>query len=297
MIINGADLKDPRPSGHREVVKIKLPSAFNYYSFGIVAIDKKLRYSRGESSNIAGVSFKRYTTQITTATSTFAQTTTESAQESHPKIVLVLDVSGSMNEDRKRIKLVQGCYSFVRFGLSECSEVGIVLFNETAIISHPLTLVPRNSTARQDIVNGLPSTAGGRTSIGAGISKALDMLGGDAKVSHIIAISDGKETDTPFIANVTERVLTSKVTVHSIAITDNADNEMDGLSKKTNGKTYLVDPSDEMSYFPYLKEIGDFVENSCRAIHKIGPIIPDILHCVTLSWPLRPTGALASSAR
>ncbi|ELU12741.1 hypothetical protein CAPTEDRAFT_205638, partial [Capitella teleta] len=271
MIINGADLKDPRPSGHREVVKIKLPSAFNYYSFGIVAIDKKLRYSRSEISNIVGVSFKIHTTQTTTATSTFAQTTTESAQESHPKIVLVLDVSGSMNEDRKRIKLVQGCYSFVRFGLSECSEVGIVLFNETAIISHPLTLVPRDPTARQDIVNGLPKKAGGGTSIGAGIIKALDLLGGDAKGSHIIVAADGKETNTPYIADVTERVLISKVTVHSIAITGKADNEMNGLSKKTNGRTYLVEPTDEMSFFPVFKSIGNSIEDYCESTN----------HCVS----------------
>ncbi|ELU02177.1 hypothetical protein CAPTEDRAFT_192770 [Capitella teleta] len=62
MIINGADLKDPRPSGQREVFKIDLPSAPDYYSFGVIAIDKKMRYSKSKISNVAGVSFKIHTT-------------------------------------------------------------------------------------------------------------------------------------------------------------------------------------------------------------------------------------------
>ncbi|ELU08187.1 hypothetical protein CAPTEDRAFT_206073 [Capitella teleta] len=184
-------------------------------------------------------------------------------KQSPPKVVLVLDVSGSMNSEGRLIKLRQGCYTLVRFVLSECSEVGIVLFNETAIISRPMTRVPRDPTAREDLANDLPRYAAGGTSIGAGINKALDMLGGDAEGSHLIVASDGEETEEPKIPNVTQRVLNSKVTVHSMAITEAAEFEMDGLSKSTNGKTYQFGPKDKMSYFSALRAFGESVEESC----------------------------------
>ncbi|ELU06287.1 hypothetical protein CAPTEDRAFT_197077, partial [Capitella teleta] len=185
-------------------------------------------------------------------------------KKSPPKVVLVLDVSGSMNDDQKLIKLRQSCYTLVRFVLSECSEVGIVLFNTTAIISRPMTRVPRDPTAREYLANDLPRYAAdeqhNKPLIFKGINKALDMLGDDVEGSHLIVVSDGKETEGPKIPNVTQRVLKSKVTVHSMAITEAAEFEMDGLSKLTNGKTYQFGPIDKMSYFSALRAFGESVE-------------------------------------
>ncbi|ELU06165.1 hypothetical protein CAPTEDRAFT_220102 [Capitella teleta] len=57
MIINGANLSNPQPADSKEVFKIRLSSDQDYYSFGVVAIDKVKRTSRGEVSNIAAVAF------------------------------------------------------------------------------------------------------------------------------------------------------------------------------------------------------------------------------------------------
>ncbi|ELU04041.1 hypothetical protein CAPTEDRAFT_199562 [Capitella teleta] len=48
-----------------------------------------------------------------------------------------------------------------------------------------------------------------------------------------------------------------------MAITDQADDSMDELSKNTEGMTFLFDPDSKMSYFSAFSKIGKSVEDSC----------------------------------
>ncbi|ELT99722.1 hypothetical protein CAPTEDRAFT_184940 [Capitella teleta] len=184
-----------------------------------------------------------------------------------PKIVLVLDLSGSMNYSSKLIKLRQGCYSFLSYTVSECSEVGIIEFSTTAKTKQNLTRIGEKS--RVGLVNALPSTATGvSTSIGSGLIEALKMLGDYAYGSHIIVVSDGEENEKPKIPEVKEEVLChvikSRAIVHSIAITQNASADIDQLSHDTGGQSYIVNPDNTESLNAKFKNIGKSAADSCH---------------------------------
>ncbi|ELU09242.1 hypothetical protein CAPTEDRAFT_200719 [Capitella teleta] len=57
MIINGANLRSPQTAGAREVFQVMLPRDKEYYVIGIVAIDRKNRFSTSTVSNFAHISF------------------------------------------------------------------------------------------------------------------------------------------------------------------------------------------------------------------------------------------------
>ncbi|ELT94441.1 hypothetical protein CAPTEDRAFT_194881 [Capitella teleta] len=156
-------------------------------------------------------------------------------KQSSPKVVLVLDVSGSMNSEGRLIKLRQGCYTLVRFVLSECSEVGIVLFNETAIISRPMTRVPRDPTAREYLANDLPKKAANGTSIGAAIGESVEESfiefehkEFEVKVSSPSGTSFNKRTSEEFWCNddfKTCQFLMAKAELHPVQKCNDSLNE------------------------------------------------------------------------
>ena len=61
----------------------------------------------------------------------------------------------------------QGCTNFVQSSVRDGEKLGIVKFSNTATAMMEMTTV--DSSNRQSIINQLPSSVGGRTSIGAGI--------------------------------------------------------------------------------------------------------------------------------
>jgi hypothetical protein len=53
------------------------------------------------------------------------------------------------------------------------------------------------------------------------------------------------------------------VTVHSVAIGENADTKLDNLSKATEGLTYFVSSSDLKLYAKF-KQIADEISSQCK---------------------------------
>ncbi|ELU17552.1 hypothetical protein CAPTEDRAFT_220787 [Capitella teleta] len=68
-----------------------------------------------------------------------------------------------------------------------------------------------------------------------GLQKALEIL--DLDGGNIILVSDGMENEAPFIAEVKGNVVDAGVKVHSIAITQAADNKIDGIARESGGKS------------------------------------------------------------
>ena len=62
---------------------------------------------------------------------------------------------------------IQGCNIFLRDGITECSQVGIVTFESSATTTLQLTDVTEDN--RDVLTDALPKRATGGTNIGAGI--------------------------------------------------------------------------------------------------------------------------------
>ena len=130
-------------------------------------------------------------------------------------VALVLDKSGSMNEDRgdglgtKNQSLRQAAQVFVDVML-EGDKVSLVAFNQDAVPIEPLTVLgdPTDPTdpgrvAIAAAIAGPGLDAGGATSIGDGIHVGrLSLAGAATDVSTLVVLTDGKQNQPLWIADV-----------------------------------------------------------------------------------------------
>ncbi|XP_060607831.1 calcium-activated chloride channel regulator 1-like [Ruditapes philippinarum] len=165
----------------------------------------------------------------------------EFIQETEQYLVLVLDVSGSM--EGKRIEnLLQVTEIVIKELIPSDTYLGIIVFNNTARVVKELTEVTSDSV-RDQLMNSLPTVAKGGTCIGCGIESAIELFKrtlGDATDGEIILVSDGMNN----IGNIDEsrrRMLTENVIVHTVSVTQDADVVLADISKESRGKhfTYL----------------------------------------------------------
>ena len=169
------------------------------------------------------------------------------------RYVMVLDISGSMKTDGRIVQLRQAARTFISTARDKI-KIGLVQFNSRASVVATLTMLGNNAD-RQSLISLLPGedAPGGDTSIGAGLLKGIEVLGGltlgDGKVSKdiggiIVLVTDGQETTSPYIADVQPSLIAAKVTVHSIGIGSGASMLLENLASDTEGSSFFASAAD-----------------------------------------------------
>ncbi|XP_006823722.2 calcium-activated chloride channel regulator 1-like [Saccoglossus kowalevskii] len=162
-------------------------------------------------------------------------------KQRNKRTVLVLDISDSMNEFLRLDKLRQAVSNYILNIIDDGEELGLVVFNFMATIKSQLVVI--SDTTREELLLLIPTSddTDGATSIGGGISKAIEVLeenGSDPSGGCILLVSDGEENTNPFISDVKPTVLQKHVTVDTIAFGADASSIGEQLPAATDGLTF-----------------------------------------------------------
>ncbi|XP_071489093.1 calcium-activated chloride channel regulator 1-like [Diadema antillarum] len=155
------------------------------------------------------------------------------------RVVLALDFSSSMGASFRVDKLIQSASIFIRHYIPAGSHLGIVTFDDSATVNADLTLVQDDDSSREDLVNALPTAPYGSSCIGCGIEAALSVLGNNTNGSYILVLSDGEENRSPFIRDTIPAAVADGVVIDTIAVTNDADEQMENLTSITGGKPFF----------------------------------------------------------
>lgn len=163
-------------------------------------------------------------------------------------IVLLIDVSGSMEDDK--LKFVQKTVEFVIDNLEDCDRLALVQFNDKAEVLSNLTAIEEIARKRLKGVNN-SLTARGSTNIVAGLRTAIDLLTQRKEVNDISAIfllSDGDDTCgnklpafKAFFAQLDLQPSQNNYQIHSFGYGDDHNEEiLCMISDRKQGKFYNI---------------------------------------------------------
>ncbi|XP_077495401.1 calcium-activated chloride channel regulator 1-like isoform X2 [Amblyomma americanum] len=172
------------------------------------------------------------------------QVTFQEAQQKEDlaqRVVLVLDVSGSM-DDHNRIGFLKEAAKRYLGDIEDGSRrLAIVSFSSHAQVVH--TLMPVNVNTRHRFLGAIEKlSAYGGTCIGCGLDTALKILKGSVETTEgafIVLMTDGDENEYPYISEVLPQVIASKVVVSTLALGAAADPKLEELATKTRGKAFV----------------------------------------------------------
>ncbi|KAL3846504.1 hypothetical protein ACJMK2_017484 [Sinanodonta woodiana] len=186
----------------------------------------------------------------------------------------VLDVSGSMadiisSSGMPRIaEMKRTAQYIIDVLIQDSSFLGIVSFSSSAQILASLTDI-KNDTNRQNLKNTIMSlTTGGGTGIGLGLLKAKDLFvasGKGTRESEIILITDGEENVAPYIANVTDVLIKAGIVVHTISITQDAQQNLKDLAQATGGTSLTFLEKQSVSFIDVFSQViisGDAIPDT-----------------------------------
>ncbi|XP_051869165.1 calcium-activated chloride channel regulator 1-like [Pristis pectinata] len=154
-------------------------------------------------------------------------------------VCLVLDVSGSMGSGNRIVRLRQAAEIFILQIVETGSHVGIVTFSSSASIKTRLKEIA-DDKVREELVQLLPTSAVGRTSICAGVRSGFEVLRGDdgaTKGDEIILLTDGED---PGISSCFTEVERSSAVIHTIALGPSATEKLEELSTMTGGLQFAA---------------------------------------------------------
>jgi Ca-activated chloride channel family protein len=157
---------------------------------------------------------------IVTAKSVWAQ------NRKRADILLVVDVSGSMNDDNKIEQAKAGLETFLARILPE-DRVGLVIFSSSTTLLVPPALLSENRIQLGDAIQGMQ--AEGKTAVFDGLiagKKALDSLPplGDERIKAIVLLSDGQDnSSTMTIDQLKQEFQESNISIFPVAYGADAD--------------------------------------------------------------------------
>eukprot|EP00057_Strongylocentrotus_purpuratus_P010108 XP_011664582.1 PREDICTED: calcium-activated chloride channel regulator 4A-like [Strongylocentrotus purpuratus] len=151
-------------------------------------------------------------------------------------VVLVLDISNSMKEKNRFDRMIQSSTVYIMSAIPADSKLGIVVFESASREIAELTDIT-DTASRQRLVNALNTSPKGTTCIGCGIKSGLKVLGSYAQGGYILLLSDGVENEDPSITDMYDDINNSGVIIDTITISNEADQQMEDLSKNTSGKS------------------------------------------------------------
>lgn len=155
-------------------------------------------------------------------------------------LALVIDRSGSMSGEKLELAKAAAKASADLLGPKDYVSV-------TAFDSESYPVVPIQSAGNSaGIAAQIASiTEGGGTNIAPGMEEALRQLGGnDAKIKHVILLTDGMSQPGPFY-ELTSEMARAKITVSTVGVGEGADRDLlSQIAQWGNGRFYETnDPS------------------------------------------------------
>ncbi|XP_002730442.1 calcium-activated chloride channel regulator 1-like [Saccoglossus kowalevskii] len=168
-------------------------------------------------------------------------------QETELRIVLVLDISGSMDRNDRFELMIQASTKYIGYTVPRGTWIGIVEFDNTASILSYLIQIDDMET-RQELIDLLPDGTGSGTSIGSGLEAGIEVLeeGWETPAGGILfLITDGEENTPPFIDDVIDELVEKEIVVDTLALSDEADPGLAELSAETGGTAYWYSESDD----------------------------------------------------
>ncbi|XP_047476221.1 calcium-activated chloride channel regulator 4A-like [Penaeus chinensis] len=165
-------------------------------------------------------------------------------RQEEAKFCLVLDYSLSMEDSQRVVKLQRTAQRWILHEVAQGSSVGIVKFWGTATVTADLTEIT-DQASRQNLANLIDRKLGSSTSIGAGLSLAVNNVLVGQKNPVIVLVTDGEENKSPYISDVKDKVIDSGARVVTIAFGDKADPNLESLAEATGGKTFTVVDTDD----------------------------------------------------
>ncbi|XP_070557788.1 calcium-activated chloride channel regulator 1-like [Ptychodera flava] len=157
------------------------------------------------------------------------------------RIVLVLDVSGSMDDNDRIGTLNQLATKYIQATVPDGHSVGIVEFENDAVITSDLREL-QDDKDRDELANLLPKTTREATCIGCGLESGIDVLekdGHSARGGILVLITDGEENREPYINEVKPSLISKGVCVDTLAFGTSADEKLLSLSEDTCGLSFL----------------------------------------------------------
>ncbi|XP_037785351.1 calcium-activated chloride channel regulator 4A-like [Penaeus monodon] len=165
-------------------------------------------------------------------------------RQEEAKFCLVLDYSRSMDSNQRIEKLQRTAQRWILHEVAQGSFVGIVKFWGTAKLTANITRIT-DQASRQNLANLIDKNLGSSTSIGAGLSLAVNYVLTGQKNPVIVLVTDGKENKAPYISDVKDKVINSGARVVTIAFGEEADPNLESLAEATGGKTFTVIDADD----------------------------------------------------
>lgn len=169
---------------------------------------------------------------------------TRSNEEEPVAMMLVMDCSLSMSQDSTYMTLAkQGAIRCIE-SMSDNDYVGIISFNRLAQVEAPLE---KNSSQRKEkLARTISSLTAGQ---GTYYTDALDLahqelLQSDAKIKHVIFISDGSPADHSY-RDLLPQIAQDGISITTIGLGYTA-NALETMATSTGGKYYYVEDANTL---------------------------------------------------
>jgi hypothetical protein len=163
-------------------------------------------------------------------------------------------------------------------------EVGVVSYNTQATddLGNGVVNAGANRSQVADAITAL--TAGGRTSIGAGIARAIQILGDTASGGNnwgVVLLSDGLENEAPYwsssgaippVRPQVDALIAShpEFVIHTVAIGPDADQDLlEEIANYTGGTFYPVYLGESLSLFNRLADVYHFTREKIDFTRRI----------------------------
>ncbi|XP_072546820.1 calcium-activated chloride channel regulator 1-like [Salminus brasiliensis] len=161
-------------------------------------------------------------------------------QRQHRIVCLILDVSGSMQENERLLRLQQAATLFLSEIVEKGAHVGIVQFSTKADIVSPLTEAD-DKASRDSLIRKLPKTASGKTNMCTGLQLGFEVLrkdDGSTNGDEVIFLTDGEATDK--VEDCLQLAVNSGAIINTIALGPTASNVLKTMANLTDGKFILA---------------------------------------------------------
>ncbi|XP_052034443.1 calcium-activated chloride channel regulator 4A-like [Apodemus sylvaticus] len=180
-------------------------------------------------------------------------------------VCLVLDVSGSMASSDRLNRMNQAAKYFLSQIIENRSWVGMVHFNHLATIASELIQI-NSDMERNQLLQALPTSASGGTSICSGIKAAFQVFknGGFQTDGTEIMLACAGEDNTA--KDCIDEVKDSGAVVHFIALGPSADLAVINMSTLTGGKYLVV--ADEVQNNGLIDAFGALASENDDVIQK-----------------------------
>ena len=182
-------------------------------------------------------------------------------------VVILIDTSGSMNDDDKIGRAKEAALTFLEDQGSN-NNIGLVQFNSVPSTMVPLDTLETNRVQLQSSIQGL--TARGNTALYDGLIAAITELQqrqsqlatGDSRIQAIVLLSDGKETIAPEKLNEVVTLITNarntRTPILVIPVAYGSDADISALNAIARASDTKVQSGDSKNIKKLLETISQY---------------------------------------